>query len=208
MNKYFINLNSCPDRIKYFDNSWNRYEAISRDLVSDSTSKKMISYYNVKPEYHMGKCGCFCSHTNLLKMIVDNKLNKVIVCEDDAELMHEIPSDLGDGFVYLGGFFLNKKKTDGEYKLPHNSVEGLNDLSDKDFTVAMTMSYYIGTWEVAEEILKEINSLKRWRAIDILYINCKFEKKYFYPAIFRERRIESTIRKNKKKFSNEYYMLN
>ena len=40
----------------------------------------------------------------------------------------------------------------------------------------MTMSYYIGSWEVAKELLDEINSLKRWRAIDILYMKSKVSK--------------------------------
>jgi hypothetical protein len=122
--------------------------------------------------------------------------------------VHEIPDDLGDGFVYLGGYFLNKKRTDGEYKGECGSVNGLNDLSDKNFDVCMTMSYYIGTWEVASALLEEINSYNRWRAIDILYMKSKVPKKYYYPAIFRERPLGSTIRKQKRKFANEFYRIN
>jgi len=209
MYKFFINLDSSKERVKYFDDSWTRWSATSRNEVDKLTDEKMISYHNVSRDYHLGKCGCFKSHKLLLRYIVDNKLNKVIVCEDDAEqIVHEIPDDLGYGFVYLGGYFLNKKRTDGEYKGECGSVNGLNNLSDKNFDVCMTMSYYLGTWEVASALLEEINELKRWRAIDILYMKSKVKKQYYYPAIFKERPLESTIRKNKKKFSNEKYRLN
>lgn len=209
MYKFFINLDSSKERVKYFDDSWTRWSATSRNQVDKLTDERMVSYHNVKRDYHLGKCGCFKSHFLLLRYIVDNKLNKVIVCEDDAEqIVHDIPDDLGDGFVYLGGYFLNKKRTDGEYKGECGSVNGLNNLTDKNFDVCMTMSYYIGTWEVASALLEEINSYNRLRAIDILYMKSKVPQKYYYPAIFRERPLESTIRKNKRKFATEFYRIN
>tara|TARA_B100000768_G_C11262473_1_gene369448 strand:- start:982 stop:1611 length:630 start_codon:yes stop_codon:yes gene_type:complete len=209
MYKFFINLDVCCDRLKFFDDSWKRWSATSRDKVDNLTDKKMVSYHNVTRDYHLAKCGCFKSHKLLLRYIVDNKLNKVIICEDDAEqIVHDIPDDLGDGFVYLGGYFLNKKRTEGEYTGECGSVNGLNDLTDKNFDVCMTMSYYIGTWEVASALLEEINELTRWRAIDILYMKSCIPKKYYYPAIFTERSLVSTIRTNKRKFANEFYRIN
>ena len=208
MYKFFINLDDCSDRLKFFDDSWTRWSATSRSQVDNLTDKKMVSYYNVTRDYHLGKCGCFLSHKLLLKHIVDNKLDKVVVCEDDAFLLKDLPEDLGEGFVYLGGYFLNKKRTEGAFKGQSDSVNGLNNLTDKNFDVCMTMSYYIGTWEVASSLLEEIDELKRWRAIDILYMKSVIDKKYYYPAIFSERPLLSTIRKNKKKYANEFYELN
>jgi GR25 family glycosyltransferase involved in LPS biosynthesis len=209
MIKFYINLDSCADRKEYFDSSFKRWIATPRDKVDDLTDKRMISYHNVTRDYHLGKCGCFKSHTLLLQYIVDNKINNVLICEDDAEQISPLPfvHELGEGFVYLGGYFLNKKRTEGEYKGDSGSVEGLNELIDKEFDVCMTMSYYIGSWEVAKELLDEINSLKRWRAIDILYMKSKVSKKYYFPAIFKERPLESTIRKGKRKHANEYYRI-
>jgi len=209
MIKFYINLDSCPERKKYFDTTWKRFIATPRDKVDGLTDKKMISYHNVTRDYHLAKCGCWKSHTLLLRYICDNKLNNVIIVEDDAEQLIPIPDELYNetGFVYLGGFFINKKKTDGEFKGESNSSDGLNDLQHKDYDVCQTTSYYIGSYKVAEELLNEILSQSRYRAIDIMYINSKIPKKYYYPAIFRERPIESTIRKNKKKVSNEFYQL-
>ena len=66
----------------------------------------------------------------------------------------------------------------------------------------------IGTYQVAEALLNELLSNKRYRAIDIMYINSKLNKQYLYPALFVEERVDSTIRKGKRKYSNEYYNLN
>lgn len=207
MNKFYINLDGSPDRATKFDKTWSRWRATSRNEIDIETSKKMISFWNVSPNYHLGKCGCWESHTKLLKHIVDNKLNKVIIAEDDAILVGDIPDNLGEGMVYLGGFFLNKKKTDGPYTGDHNSNVGLNILEDKPFTICMTLSYYIGTYQVAEALLNDILANKRYRAIDIMFINSPIKKEYIYPAIFIEEPIESTIRKGKQKYSNQYYKL-
>ena len=75
MYKFFINLDVCCDRLKFFDDSWKRWSATSRDKVDNLTDKKMVSYHNVTRDYHLAKCGCFKSHKLLLRYIVDNKLN-------------------------------------------------------------------------------------------------------------------------------------
>jgi hypothetical protein len=69
----------------------------------------------------------------------------------------------------------------------------------------MTMSYYIGKWEVAKELRDWILSQKRYKAIDVMYANSPIDKYYYYPAIFKERNIQSTIRKQKRKSPDEYY---
>ena len=68
----------------------------------------------------------------------------------------------------------------------------------------MTMCYIIPTWQVAEEILYQINSLERYRAIDVLLGNININTYYNYPASFIESSEESTISKKSKK-SNEFY---
>ena len=208
MNKFYINLDDSVERKTKFDNTWTRWSATGRNQVDIVTRKKMISYYNVSENYHLGKCGCFLSHIKLLKYIVENKLNDVLICEDDAIQVGDLPDYLGEGFVYLGGYFLNIKKTKGAFKGVHNSNAGLNTIVDKPYNVCMTLSYYIGTYQVAEALLNELLSNKRYRAIDIMYINSKLNKQYLYPALFVEEHVDSTIRKGKGKYSNEYYNLN
>jgi GR25 family glycosyltransferase involved in LPS biosynthesis len=204
MKKYFINLDCSGDRRSHFDESWTRWRARGRNDISSEIDKKMSSYWNIERNNHLGKCGCFLSHIELLNHIVENKLDEVLICEDDAEQISEIPI-LNDNFVYLGGFFMSKKRTDGNYKQEVISEEGINTLKDKPFDIFMTMSYYIGKWEVAKELRDWILSQKRYKAIDVMYANSPIDKYYYYPAIFKERNIQSTIRKQKRKSPNKYY---
>lgn len=207
MRKYFINLDNSKDRASHFDKSWTRWRATGRKEVSNEIDKKMCSYWNIERNNHLGKCGCLLSHIELLNHIVENKYDKVLICEDDAEQISEIPNlSVDHDFVYLGGFFMSKKRTDGNYKEEVISEEGMNPLKDKPFDIFMTMSYYIGKWEVAKELRDWILSQKRYKAIDVMYANSKIDKYYYYPAIFKERNIQSTIRKNKKKSPNKYYI--
>jgi hypothetical protein len=54
-------------------------------------------------------------------------------------------------------------------------------------------------------MLNHIDSLKRLRALDIMFHNIPIKNYVSYPASFIERPLQSQIRKNKKKFSNEFY---
>ena len=54
---------------------------------------RMISMHNINPNEHKAKSGCFLSHVNLWKHIVEHKLNDVLIVEDDAEQINELPRD-------------------------------------------------------------------------------------------------------------------
>ena len=207
MNKFVINLDNCQERMKCFDDTHIRWKATSRDEVDEITDKKMISYYNVTRDYHLGKCGCFLSHLNLLKYIVNNKLNNIIILEDDAELINEVVLNNlpKDGLTYLGGFFHNIKMTSKNKIINNNSIDGINELDKSKMRILMTLSYYIPKWEIAQIIVNHIEKLKRYRAIDILLFNIEIPTYYNYPANYIEKDIISTIRKNKSKHSDIYY---
>ena len=83
------------------------------------------------------------------------------------------------------------------------STDGINNLPD-EYRILMTISYIIPTWELADDILKKIKSLKRYKAIDVLLGNIDIKRVYQYPACFIEEGAESTIQKKSKR-SNEYY---
>jgi len=204
MKKYFINLDEDTSRAEKFKQSdYIRWRATSREEVSDDLDKKMISYYNYPEKAHMGRCGCFQSHISLLEHIVKNKLNDVLIVEDDAVQVSELPTDYPkDSLIYVGGFLHNKRMTDNK-KVIIKSTDGLNNLPD-EYRILMTLSYIVPTWELAEDILKKILSLKRYRAIDVLLGNIDIKKSYIYPACFIEEGAVSTIQKKAKR-SNELY---
>tara|TARA_R110001592_G_scaffold117235_1_gene319111 strand:+ start:4106 stop:4534 length:429 start_codon:yes stop_codon:yes gene_type:complete len=139
-----------------------------------------------------------------MKHIVENKINKVLIVEDDALQVNPLPEVMPDTFTYLGGFICNKKITNKE-KVVVEHKEGINTLDEK-YRMLCNLSYYIPRWEIAQEIVQRLEGLKRWRAIDISLPNILPETKYIYPAVYVEEPMESQImNKKKKKFANEFY---
>ena len=205
MNTFIINLDDCKDRLDKYENiNFTRWKATSRIEVTDEINKKMISYYNLPRPAHLGRCGCFISHMRLYQHIVENKLNDVLILEDDAVKVADIPTEYPtNGITYLGGFILNKQIT-SKKDIFFNTENGIHQVDKTKHRVLMTMCYIIPTWQVAEELLQEINSLQRYRAIDILLGSIKINTYYSYPASYIESAEESTICKKSKK-SNEFY---
>jgi len=202
MNKFVVNLDRCKDRMKYFDKSFKRWSAVDGANLKDDNPvlSRMISMHNISPQQHRGKCGCFISHINLLQHIINNKLNNVLVVEDDAEMVNPLPDPLPEEFTYLGGFFSGKHFSDVEV----SNRAGIWDIPENT-KLLMTLSYFIPKWEMAKYIYNEIMSQKRFRAIDVMLNNIHFTKCYHYPACFIERPLVSTIRDDKVKHSTKYY---
>jgi GR25 family glycosyltransferase involved in LPS biosynthesis len=189
-----------------FNNDEIRWSATSYDEVSEYYSQKMISYYNISSREHLCKTACFLSHINIWQYISDNKIDNVLILEDDAEKVNDI-SDLQlpqDGITYLGGWLHQLKMTDNT-PVQHDSVNGINELDKTKMRMLCTLSYYIPKWQVAKQMLDYLNQLKRWRAIDVSIHNIPIENYYVYPAIYIEKDLQSNIRKIKKKHPNEYY---
>ena len=91
---FFINLDDATSRrSKFKDTDYKRWKATPRKDVPLAIDNKMISRYNFPREAHLGRCGCFLSHTKLLEHIVDNKIDNVLILEDDAIKINEIPID-------------------------------------------------------------------------------------------------------------------
>jgi len=204
MNKFVINLDRCKDRMIFFDKSYKRWSAIDgADLREDNPIlTKMISMPNIDPKHHRAKCGCFISHINLLKHIITNKLNNVLVVEDDAEQVNPLPETMPNEFIYLGGFFSPKRFIDN-LELPEVK-QGIVEVP-KDTKLLMTLAYYIPNWEWAEVIYDNIMYQKRYRAIDIMFNKLPIKRYLNYPACFIERPLVSTIREDKYKHSTKSY---
>ena len=205
---FYINLlNASQRRVKFQETKAFRWNATTREEVPEEFRKSMISYHNLPEQTHLGKCACYLSHLSLLKEIVKYKLNNVLILEDDAIQISKLPP-VGrlpvDSITYFGGFFGNKKITSKE-KIEINSKKGINVLDTSMYRILMTMSYFVPRWEVASSLLLLLNSKKRQRAIDIELGNMLETVYYYYPAIFIEEDIPSTIRKGRVKHSTKDY---
>jgi len=206
MKTFVINLDKCKDRMANFNNDEIRWSATSYENVSEYHANKMISYYNISSKEHLCKTGCFLSHINIWKYISDNKIDGVLILEDDAEQVNDI-GDLElpqDGITYLGGWLHQLKMTDNK-PVEHNSKDGINELDKTKMRMLCTLSYYIPKWQVAKQMFDYLYQLNRWRAIDVSIHNIPIENYYIYPSIYIERDLQSNIRKTKRKHPNQYY---
>lgn len=210
--KLYINLERSPERRKKFDDTWTRITATDgNDLDHHPILKRMVSMWNMNPKEHRAKCACFLSHYRTLEYIVGRQLNNVIVCEDDAIQINELPPPerLGNHFCYLGGYFCHRRITDGHLKDPDDfpiSSQGLNGLDRSMHRLMMMLSYYIPSWKVAENMLEWLESCVRLRAMDTMLFGLPYPVNYYYPAIFVEDKGASTIHTNRiQKHPNTHY---
>ena len=211
MNKIFVvNLDSAKDRWKHYegDDRFTRWSATSRkDLTeNDPVFKRMISYHNINPDEHIAKCCCYVSHRNIYRYIVANKMNKVLIIEDDAFQVNDIPNpdDLpDDGFTYLGGFSNHLQMVKGPLKVDFE--KGINEIKNKEYRMIMCLAIYIPNWQTARRMYDSLDYNGRCRAVDTMLRNAFCPQYVYYPAVFIERPEESQIRKNKRKFSNSKY---
>jgi hypothetical protein len=144
----------------------------------------------------------------MLEDIVLNDLSNVLIVEDDALQVNDLP-DIShlpeDSITYFGGYIANKKITNRE-KFTIEHLEGLNVLEDK-YRMLTTLAYFVPNAQIAKNIVDKLKSLKRWRAIDISLPEVLDKKYYWYPARFIEEPFSSTIRPTKSEFANEHFKL-
>jgi len=198
MKTFYINLDSASSRRnKFAETGFKRWIATPKSEVPPFIDKKMTSMYSFGREPHLARCACFISHTKLLGHIVNEKLNDVLILEDDAIQINKLPIDYPkDGIVYVGGFIYNRKMMNP--KKPNiNHQKGIN-LCPPDYRVLGCLAYIIPRWELAEIILKKIYSQNRFKAIDIMLGNIGMKQYYYFPGCFREEGSDSQISKKNK----------
>jgi len=203
MKKFYINLlDDYKRRMKFLNKGYHRWEAVSREEVPEELDKKMRSMWNFPRQSHLGRCGCFLSHYEIYTYIVEMKLNNVLICEDDAVQVKDLPKEYpNDCIIYLGGFLHQTKMMD-DTPVKVNFKEGLNYVTG--FRVLMCLSYVIPNWEVAKQMLDYIDARPRYKAIDIMMCDMGIPIYLEYPACFIEEGCLSTIQKKKKKSNDKY----
>tara|TARA_Y100000592_G_C5463318_1_gene315195 strand:+ start:471 stop:1019 length:549 start_codon:yes stop_codon:yes gene_type:complete len=157
----------------------------------------MISRYNFGKDAHLARCACWLSHTKLLEHIVENKIDDVLILEDDAIQVNDLPKIYPkDSITYVGGFVYNKKMMDSKPPEIEHQV-GIN-LCPDNLRILGCLAYIVPKWQIALHILNRIYSENRYKAIDIMMGNIGIKQYYSYPASFREEGCESQIsQKNK-----------
>ena len=184
----------CEKRWSKYDESiYTKFPGCDgqKELSLDDVKKNNINYPNCSDSRRLNSAGATESHRRMMKHIIDNKLNKVVVIEDDAFVDTDRLSELKgvDHFCYIGGRFqpLNLRKTPNRgFRTTICPQTGMNEIKG-DLTITGAHGLYFPTWEIAQEIYQSIFSKPRIRIIDgelrLLQKKHTSVKHYIYPAI-------------------------
>ena len=201
MKVFYINLDTATERRnKFLNTDYTRWRATTKEEVPEYIKNRMLSMYNFGKDAHLARCACWLSHTKLLEYITENKLDDVLILEDDAIQVNDIPKNYPkDSITYVGGFVYNRKMMDSKSPEIKHQI-GIN-LCPDNLRILGCLAYIIPNWKIALHILNRIYSENRYKAIDIMLGNINLKQYYNYPASFREEGSISQISsKNKKNY--------
>jgi len=184
--------------INISDERWERYKDDERftrwkgidgqQLDMDFINQEYITMWNANESHKRSVAGCSESHLSLLRYIYENKIDDVLIVEDDTIVDFNRLSQVKDikEFCYLGGRFQSptlKKKLCRE----NISVQdGFNNIDTNHFTITGGHAYFIPTFDIAESLYINIMSRSKRRAIDAEFRRLQKGgkiKKFIYPAI-------------------------
>lgn len=152
--------------------------------------------YFKKRKITVGEIGCALSHYSIWKYIVNNKINKILILEDDvdfSENFNDIYNKIQDTNIdlfYLGRNALNKHK-----HLKLGTETEINDLFVEAKTSYNTQSYII-TYDCAKKLLNS-NYLENLLPVDD-FLSIMYDEKYpfSYKSLFPSNKIQAYALKN------------
>ena len=149
-----------------------------------------------------------------MRKIVKEKLNKVLIIEDDALVdmnrLNKVNLDkMGSKLVYFGGVLrpLKFKDPNWNYKKLKKTFKknSINKINSNKFKIGSTHGLYYPTYQSAKNILNYLNSKEKLRAIDselaiIQKKNPELLDSLYYPAI-----VYLVLEEAQKGFSGQYF---
>jgi hypothetical protein len=193
MDKIVISMS--PERRNLLNYTYTHIPAESEatDFVKENMSRRHNQDINSKR--FKGKCGCFTSHMKVLRYIVNNKINNVVVLEDDA-LLKSVVEPYGmsncDSPVLLGGSLCHpsnwkynnefiKKKV---YEIIFDFEYGINKINYDKYRFTGAWAIYYPKWKHAQQILDFIYENKKLTHFDIYLSKNKLIKYLHYPSLY------------------------
>lgn len=93
---YYINLDRSPQRKKFMEDQFNRYNITNYKRITGVDGKQLkntfkdningTTFANNYPELTKNEVGCLLSHLKAIKTAYDNNLDQVLILEDDSSL--------------------------------------------------------------------------------------------------------------------------
>jgi GR25 family glycosyltransferase involved in LPS biosynthesis len=197
---FVINLKKDKDKWEKYKNDDNyiRYSACNGIEMSQENPyyDKLQIMWNASDRKKKCTAGILNSHMSIIKKIVKQKLNQVLVIEDDAIIdfkklqkinLDKLPQD---SIIYFGGT-LHPPDSFKNKSWDHNEISksfknGINTIDPKKYRILGGHGYYFPTWNVAKQLIDEVGKKKKMRALDteMVYLQRKGIIKYFYyPAL-------------------------
>ena len=148
---------------------------------------RMFHFWNASQKNRKGRTGCLDSYYRLFKKIYDDKLDDIIIAEDDCFMKPlefttfflNIPNEI----CYLNG---DMRHAPPSWKAQHEFSRkvGINEIDYKTSRVISTWGIYIPRYQLVKPILYYIeNTNYKLRAIDIILCKNQLIKYYYYPSV-------------------------
>ena len=175
-------------------NIYNRFPGVDGSKLDLDDYKHYCFYWNKSEKGRRGAIGCGESHMNMMKYIIENELNNVIVIEDDAIIDFSRLDELDDikGFCYIGGRLqATKLKDDKVFQSQIKKTlefKKLNKIDTDKYIITGAHGLYFDTWETAKDIFDDIHKQTRRRASDVELKRIQKNRphvinQFIYPAI-------------------------
>ena len=102
--KVFV-INAYPERTNKYDDRYTMFPAVLAKDVTESDCDKYSFYWNISSKLRNNIVACSMSHKKCLQNIIDNKLNEILIIEDDAVIDFDRLDELKEyeDFTYIGG---------------------------------------------------------------------------------------------------------
>lgn len=181
-----------------YDYEWFKATDTPLDFIKD----KMIHFWNAGEKCRKGKLGAFDSHYRLYKKIYDEKINNVIILEDDC-FLKKLPDIMPKGLCFLNGRFINHNN----FKETNTFCKdvGINTIDYDRFRITGMWGISIEKYTDVKDFLDLIENSKRLRAIDVMLYSNKIINKYIYPSVYyNDDNGTSNIQKNRSAMYNNY----
>ena len=194
MRIFLLSLNNeiGGNRRKKLNYNYEIYEA-SRNTELSNVDEKIINKMrrnNCNDNLFRIKCSHFDGYYKLLKMIVEEKIDDVIVCEDDA-ILKDIPNfiNIDDEAVLLNAKLHHPKnyKLDKEFNRDEiEFVDGINKIDYSKYRWSCCGCIYYPTYKSAEKIINYIdNCSTQYTYMDLFMAKHKLIKYLQYPSVFK-----------------------
>jgi len=209
----YVNLDRRLDRRKNIEGELKRLglkgtrisaidgQSLTPDEQEYWMDRKNFNTLSRTPSKVFGRVGCYLSHLKLMKYALDNRIEPLLVLEDDCKFLTdrndiEIRMPKNADIFYLGGLYWWKNDENKNDELddfdggsnPDMTFDNIKDhlyydnyiqILPKYFRIACTFAYVLPTLEHIHNLFTTMLDVKK-KAIDMMYVSYvqKYENSY------------------------------